>query len=175
MYIDLPFKGFPLFVAWPQALYIKCTKWNQYLNNVRFAYLSSDPGQSHRIHMFVVKWCKNSQCSELKGRRLTLARRWIFKKWTHYRTFKSIILGAFKSLPWKFVIIQPSSSPSQTCTLHFTRIGGDDTKVSKLAQNSYQTMRNITKHLHDTPFPKKEVVVRKFWQITITYWKTHNA
>jgi hypothetical protein len=149
-----------------QGLHIKCTKWNHYLNNVRFAYLSSDPSQLHRIHMLAVKWCKNSQCSELKGRRWTLARRWIYKKWIHYQTFKSIITCAFKSLPWKFVIMQPSSSPSQTCTLHFTIIGGDDTKVSKVDQNSYQTMHNITKHLHDAPFPKKKVVVKKLWQIT---------
>lgn len=97
------------------------------------------------------------------------------KNESNIKTFKSIITSAFESLPWKFVIMQPSSSPSQACTLHSTRIGGDDTKVSNVDHNSYQTMRNVTKHLHDDPFPKEKVVVNKLWQITITYWKTHNA
>ena len=145
MYNFFPFRGVSLFVAWPQSLDMKFIEWNLYPNNHRFAYFFNDLSELPRIHMYVVKWCKNPQFNEMKGRRLTSAKRWIYEN----NSLSNFILGASKSLSWKCIIIHPSSNPSQTYLLHFIVTHGTNTLTSAILPSVMslhlvypQTLRN---------------------------------
>jgi hypothetical protein len=106
---------------------------------------------------FDILWClRRAQVvfgilifSEMKGRCLTLAKRRFYLKWAISQTFESIVLGAFKTLPWNVFLYSCLSLVKVKCLTFISPKLGVTTpleqslhivKCQNKAKTPYQTM-----------------------------------